>query len=122
MKEHQLLKDRRKNIRKKHARGENCPPTASATNSSQGKASGNDSRADKVVLHDNQNIQKSGSGKGSSFKRNANIGINRNNCKGDSLALKTARPRRKQGSEQEYLIRNIIISLLDMYPLFFPHI
>lgn len=115
LKEHQLLKDRRKNIRKRHAQVENCPTTASATVFGQGKALGNDSRADKVVLVDSQNIQKSGSGKGSSLKRNANIGINRSNCKGDSVPLKTARPRRKPGSKQEYEINNIFISLEDIF-------
>ncbi|XP_017254152.1 TSL-kinase interacting protein 1 [Daucus carota subsp. sativus] len=34
--EHQLLKDRRKNIRKRHAQGEVCPTTATATVLSQG--------------------------------------------------------------------------------------
>lgn len=91
------MKDRRKNIRKQRAQGEICSTTASATVYSQGKASLNGSRSVKIVLLDSQNSQKLGSGKGSSLKRNANIGVNRSNGKGDSFSLKTARLRRKPG-------------------------
>ncbi|KAF3441833.1 hypothetical protein FNV43_RR15748 [Rhamnella rubrinervis] len=92
--EHQLLKDRKKSVRKRPSQGENCPPAAS-TFSNQSRASGHDNRTFKLVLVDSQNIQKVGSGK-ASLKRNINIGINRNN-KGDSTTMKPARQRRKSG-------------------------
>ncbi|KAK9291498.1 hypothetical protein L1049_019446 [Liquidambar formosana] len=93
--EHQLLKDRKKNIRRRPSHVENCSPTALTTVSNHNRASGHDNRAVKLVLVDSQNIQKLGSGKGSSLKRSINIGVNRSNSKGDSSAVKTARQRRK---------------------------
>lgn len=94
MKEHQLLKDRKKNVRKRPSQGENCPP-APSTFSNQSKASALDNRSFKLVLVDSQNIQKVGPGK-ASLRRNFNIGINRSN-KGDSATMKPARQRRKPG-------------------------
>lgn len=94
VKEHQLLKDRKKSVRKRPSQGENCPP-ATSTFSNQSRASGHDNRTFKLVLVDSQNIQKVGSGK-ASLKRNINIGINRSN-KGDSTTMKPARQRRKSG-------------------------
>uniref|UniRef100_A0A5B7ACY7 Putative TSL-kinase interacting protein 1 isoform X2 n=1 Tax=Davidia involucrata TaxID=16924 RepID=A0A5B7ACY7_DAVIN len=96
--EHQLLKDRKKNVRKRPSQGENCSPSAPTTVSNQGRPSGHDTRAVKVVLVDSQSIQKLGTGKGSSLRRNVNIGINRSNCKGDSSTVKTVRQRRKPGT------------------------
>ncbi|KAL2502738.1 TSL-kinase interacting protein 1 [Forsythia ovata] len=97
--ENQLLKDRKKNIRKRLSPGENNCPTAPITVSNPGRPSGHDSRAVKMVLVDSQNMQKVGAGKGSSVKRNVNnIGTNRTNCKVDSSYLKTAKHRRKTGS------------------------
>ncbi|KAK6943851.1 hypothetical protein RJ641_024953 [Dillenia turbinata] len=90
--EHQLLKDRKKRRRPSHA--ENICPTASTTVHNQTRASGHESRAVKLVLTDSQNVQKVAPGKGSSLKRNVNIGVNRNNCKGES-AVKSVRQRRK---------------------------
>ncbi|CAK9182606.1 unnamed protein product [Ilex paraguariensis] len=97
--EHQLLKDRKK--RKRPCQGENNSTGASTTVSNQGRASEHDTRAVKVVLVDSQNIQKLGSGKGSSLRRNVNMGINRSNCKGDSLP-KTARHRRKTAAYKKW--------------------
>ncbi|KAA8518724.1 hypothetical protein F0562_016502 [Nyssa sinensis] len=96
--EHQLLKDRKKNIRKRPSQGDIFSPSASTTVSNQGRASGHDARAVKVVLVDSQNIQKLGPGKGSSLRRNVNIGISRSNWKGDSSTVKTVRQRRKSGT------------------------
>ncbi|XP_034693729.1 TSL-kinase interacting protein 1 isoform X1 [Vitis riparia] len=93
--EHQLLKDRKKNIRKRPSQGGNCSSTAPNTVSSQSRASGNETRAVKLVLVESQNVQKLGPGKGSSLKRNVNVGVNRSNSKGDSSAMKTARQRQK---------------------------
>ncbi|KAK1400164.1 hypothetical protein POM88_010027 [Heracleum sosnowskyi] len=87
--EHQLLKDRRKNIRKRHSQGEVC-----STLLSQGKALMNDIHTVNVVILDSQNIQK-GLGKGSLLNRNANLGVNCSNCKGDLVPLKAVRQRRK---------------------------
>lgn len=94
--EHQLLKDRRKNVKKRPSQGENSPPAASSTVSNQSRGSGQDARTIKLVLVDSQNIQKLGSGK-TSFKRNVNVGVNRSNNKGDSTNMKPARQRRKPG-------------------------
>ncbi|KAA8516568.1 hypothetical protein F0562_016926 [Nyssa sinensis] len=96
--EHQLMKDRKKNIRKRPSQGENCSPSAPTTVSNQGRAPGHDIRAVKVVLVDSQNIQKLEPGKGSSLKCNVNIGINRSNYKGDSSTVRTVRQRQKPGT------------------------
>ncbi|CAA2953547.1 TSL-kinase interacting 1 isoform X1 [Olea europaea subsp. europaea] len=97
--ENQLLKDRKKNIRKRLSLGENNCPTSPTTVSNLGRPLSHDSRAAKMVLVDGQNIQKVGAGKGSSVKRNVNnIGTNRTNSKIDSSYLKTAKHRRKTGS------------------------
>ncbi|KAJ4969719.1 hypothetical protein NE237_002818 [Protea cynaroides] len=96
--EHQLLKDRKKNVRRQPVLGENCPPGSPTAVPLHIKASEKDPRSVKVVLVDSQNIQKVGSGKGSSVKRNVRIGINRINNKGESSALRTARRRRKTGA------------------------
>lgn len=94
--EHQLLKDRKKSVRKRPSQGENCPPNAPSTVSNQNRPSGHDNRTVKLVLVDSHNIQKLGPGK-ASMKRNVNIGVNRSN-KGDSSTMKPARQRRKPGA------------------------
>ncbi|XP_043705939.1 TSL-kinase interacting protein 1-like [Telopea speciosissima] len=94
--EHQLLKDQKKNVRRRPVQGENCQPGSSMTVLLHSKAPGQDTRSVKVVV-DSQNIQRVGSGKGSSMKRNTSTGINRINNKCDSPALRTARQRRKTG-------------------------
>lgn len=97
MQENQLLRDRKKNTKKRLSTGENNTSVANITN--QVRASGPDSRAVKMVLLDNQNIEKVGTGKGSLFKRPANIGINRTNFKVDqAAAIKTVKHRRKNGN------------------------
>ncbi|CAN4121513.1 unnamed protein product [Withania somnifera] len=94
--ESQLLKDRRKNVRRRPSQGESSS-TAAASPSSHGKVSTNDSRTVKVVVLDNQDLQKTGSGKGSSLKRQVTMGVNRSNAKVDS-SVRNARQRRKTGS------------------------
>lgn len=101
IKEHQLLKDRKKSVRKRPSQGENCPP-ATSTFSNQSRSSGHDNRPFKLFLVDSQNIQKVGHGR-ASLKRNVNIGINRSN-KGDSTTMKPARQRRKSGVSFYYYI------------------
>ena len=93
------MKDRKKNIRKRPLQGENCPPAIPNTGTNQSRASGNDARAVKLVLVDSQNIQKLGPSKASP-KRHVNMGINRNNGKGDSTTMKP-RQRKKPG---DYLL------------------
>ena len=109
LKENQLLKDRRKNVRKRSSQGENGSPTIPSIITNQNRASGHDTRTVKLVLVDSQNIQKLGGGKGS-LKRNVNLGVIRNNNKGDSTAMKPARQRRKPG---DYLLE-LILSFEDV--------
>lgn len=90
--ENQLLKDRKKNVRRCFSQGENTS-TASISVSNQVRASGHDDRSVKVVL-DTHDMQKYGSGKGL-LKRHVNIGSSNNSCKAPSPLLKTARHRRK---------------------------
>ncbi|KAG5050846.1 hypothetical protein JHK87_003044 [Glycine soja] len=95
--EHQLLKDRKKNVRKRPLQGGNCLPSAPTTVSNQSRASGNDAYAVKLVLVDSQNILKLGPSKPST-KRNVNMGVNRSNTKGDSNTMKPTRQRKKSGT------------------------
>jgi len=95
LKENQLLKDQRKNVRKRSSQGENGSPTTPSIITNQNRALVHDTRTVKLVIVDSQNIQKLG-GKGS-LKRNVNMGVVRNNNKGDSTAMKPARQRRKPG-------------------------
>ncbi|XP_060201493.1 TSL-kinase interacting protein 1 isoform X1 [Lycium barbarum] len=94
--ESQLLKDRKKNVRRRPSQGESSS-TAAASLSSHGRVSTTDNRTVKVVLLDNQDVQKFGSGKGSSLKRHVTMGVNRSNAKADS-SVKNARHRRRIGS------------------------
>ncbi|KAJ6746691.1 CRAMPED PROTEIN [Salix koriyanagi] len=99
--ENQLLKDRRKNVRKRSSQGENGSPTTPSIISNQNRASGHDSRTLKLVLVDSQNIQKLVVGKGS-LKRNVNLGVIRNSNKGDLTGMKPARQRRKPAAYKKW--------------------
>lgn len=92
--EHQLLKDRKKSVRKRPPHGEYGPPVPS-TVSNQSRVPGQDNRTVKLVLVESQNIQKVGSGKASSKRNVNNVNTNRGNSKGDSATMKPARQRRK---------------------------
>ncbi|CAI0426827.1 unnamed protein product [Linum tenue] len=95
--ENQLIKDRKKNVRKRPLQGETGSPTGISTVANQNKASTQDSRAVKLVLVDGQSIQKLGSSKGP-LKRNVNVGVVRHTNKGgDSGIMKPPRQRRKPG-------------------------
>ncbi|KAJ6871069.1 TSL-kinase interacting protein 1-like isoform X1 [Populus alba x Populus x berolinensis] len=98
--ENQLLKDQRKNVRKRSSQGENGSPTTPSIITNQNRAAVHDTRTVKLVIVDSQNIQKLG-GKGS-LKRNVNMGVVHNNNKGDSTAMKPARQRRKPVSSAAY--------------------
>lgn len=94
--EHQLMKDRKKNVKKRSSPGGSCLPPAPTAVSNQSRSSGNDPRAVKLVLVDSQNILKLGPSK-SSMKRNVNMGVSRSNTKGDSNTMKPTRQRKKSG-------------------------
>lgn len=91
MKEHQLLKDRKKNIKKRPLQGGNCQSHALNTISNQ-----SNTRAVKMILVESQNIIKLGPSK-PPLKRNVNMGVNRSNAKGDSNNSKPTRQRKKSG-------------------------
>ncbi|KAE9597877.1 putative transcription factor MYB/SANT family [Lupinus albus] len=91
---HQLLKDRKKNVRKRSLPGKNSPAPNIASN--QSRVSENDAGAVNMVLVDSQNILKLGPSK-PSVKRNASMGVNRSNTKGDSIIMKPSRQRKKSG-------------------------
>lgn len=93
--ENQLLRDRKKNTKKRLSTGENNSSMPNITN--QVRASGHDNRGVKMVILDSQNIEKVGTGKGSLFKRHANIGMSRTNCKVDQATVRTVKHRRKTG-------------------------
>ncbi|XP_039022254.1 TSL-kinase interacting protein 1-like [Hibiscus syriacus] len=95
--EHQLLKDRKKNVRKRSCQGENSSPTSPNNFTNQSRALGHDAHMVKLFLVESQNIHKLGPGKGS-FKRNNNVGVSRSNSKGESNTMKPARQRRKPGA------------------------
>ncbi|KAK6126221.1 hypothetical protein DH2020_040042 [Rehmannia glutinosa] len=95
--ENQLLKDRKKNIKKRLSSGENNSPIPNIPSSNQVRAPGHDNRAVKMVLVDSQNVQKVGTGKGALFKRHVNMEVSRANCKVDPASVKTAKHRRKTG-------------------------
>ncbi|XP_039002991.1 TSL-kinase interacting protein 1-like isoform X2 [Hibiscus syriacus] len=95
--EHQLLKYRKKTVRKRPSQGENSSPTSPTDVTNQSRASGHDARTVRLFLVDGQNIHKLGPGKGS-FKRNNNVGVSRSNSKGESNTMKPARQRRKLGT------------------------
>ncbi|XP_006854485.3 TSL-kinase interacting protein 1 isoform X1 [Amborella trichopoda] len=89
----QLLKDRKK-TRKQPASVDQGTPSSLTMVSSPTKVPGNDARVAKVSTVDSQNMQKIGSGKGASLKRNMGI-----NCgKGDSSSVKNSKQRRRTTS------------------------
>ncbi|EEF42919.1 DNA binding protein, putative [Ricinus communis] len=98
--ENQLLKDRKKNVRRRPSQLENGSPSVPSNVNNQNRAPGNETRTVKLVLMDTQNLQRLGSGKGS-LKRNMNISIIRSN-RGDSAAMKPARQRRKQAAYKKW--------------------
>ncbi|XP_073287804.1 TSL-kinase interacting protein 1-like isoform X2 [Primulina huaijiensis] len=94
--ENQLLKDRKRNIRKRLSGGENNSSTAYVPASNEVRTSGHDSRSVKLVLVGCQNIQKVGTGKGSVLKRHGNVEM-MNRAKVDPTSVKAAKHRRKTG-------------------------
>lgn len=64
-----------------------------------------------MVILDSQNIEKVGTGKGSLFKRHANIGMSRTNCKVDQATVRTVKHRRKTGKLEKCTGPNNAINL-----------
>ncbi|KAL8139098.1 hypothetical protein V2J09_005099 [Rumex salicifolius] len=95
--EHQLLKDRKKNVRRRLPQGENCPSLFPTPSLQQNKPSTNETHSVKFVLVDSQNIHKAGIGKGYTLRRNPNNGINKSSNKGDSSPTKASKQRRRTG-------------------------
>ncbi|GAB2272317.1 TSL-kinase interacting protein [Dionaea muscipula] len=95
--EHQLRKDRKKNVKKRSSHGENISDSSLASFPSQSKPSGNDSRAVKLVLVDSQNIQKSGHAR--SVRRNTHAGVCR---KRDTSPTKASRQHRKSAAVKRW--------------------
>ncbi|CAM8931353.1 unnamed protein product [Rhodiola kirilowii] len=73
--EHQLVKDRKKSIKKRHSQGENCAPSASIPLEIRLEV-----QALKLVLC------------------NVNLGVNHGNTKGDTSSAKIPRPRKRPGN------------------------
>lgn len=96
------MRDRKKNTKKRLPTGENNTPVQNITN--QVRAPVHDNRAVKMVVLDSQNIEKVGTGKGSLFKRHANVGMSRGNCKVDQATVKTVKHRRKTGNSITLLL------------------
>ncbi|KZV26050.1 TSL-kinase interacting protein 1 [Dorcoceras hygrometricum] len=92
----QLLKDRKRNIKKRLSDGENHSSTTYVPVSNEVRTSGHDNRAVKLVLVDSQNIQKVGNGKGSLLKRHVNSDM-MNRAKVEPNSVKVAKHRRKTG-------------------------
>ncbi|CAH2042346.1 unnamed protein product [Thlaspi arvense] len=85
--------------------GENC--SSSVPTSNQGRTSGHDVHAVKLVLLDGQNVQKLGSGKGSSVRRSINVGANCNNCKADASPPKQCgRGGKQAGATRVYQLQS----------------
>lgn len=95
--EHQLMKDRKKNVKKQALQGDNYS-SPSPTSTNQNKLSANDARAVKIIVVESQNAQKAGQGRGSSSRRNSNIGVIRSTNKGESSHTKSTRQRRKSAA------------------------
>lgn len=93
--ENQLLKDRKKTVRKRSSQVENSSLNLPTSVFDQGRVPVHESRPVKPVVVDSQNIQKFGTGKGSSIKRQVNMGINRSNYKADASSAKSSKHRRK---------------------------
>ncbi|XP_057549347.1 TSL-kinase interacting protein 1 isoform X2 [Amaranthus tricolor] len=91
--EHQLMKDRKKNVKKRSLQGDSYSSPSPTTATNQNKLSGNDARAVKIILIDSQNVQKAGQARGSS-RRNSNMGVIRSSNKGESSQTKSKQRRK----------------------------
>lgn len=97
MKEHQLLKDRRKSIRKRACQGENLSSASLGNISSHSRERGLDNRPFKLILSDGQNLKKLAPGRAST-KHGESLGVILGEEKEDTAFGRGGRQRRKQGS------------------------
>jgi hypothetical protein len=95
--EHQLLKDRRKSIRKRTCQGENLSSASLGNISSHSRERGLDNRPFKLILSDGQNVKKLGPGRAST-KHGESLSVNLGDEKEDTAFGRGGRQRRKQGS------------------------
>ncbi|KAG7638769.1 SANT/Myb domain [Arabidopsis thaliana x Arabidopsis arenosa] len=94
--EHQLLKDRRKSIRKRTCQGENLSSASLGNISSHSRERGLDNRPFKLILSDGQNVKKLGPGRAST-KHGESLSVNLGDEKEDTAFGRGGRQRRKQG-------------------------
>ncbi|XP_010516928.1 PREDICTED: TSL-kinase interacting protein 1 isoform X1 [Camelina sativa] len=99
--EHQLLKDRRKSIRKRACQGENFSSASLGNISSQSRERGLDNRPFKLILSDGQNVKKLGSGRAST-KHGESLGVNLGDEKEDTAFGRGGRQRRKQAGYKKW--------------------
>ncbi|KAL1209916.1 TSL-kinase interacting protein 1 [Cardamine amara subsp. amara] len=94
--EHQLLKDRRKSIRKRACQGENFSSASLGNISSNNRERGLDNRPFKLLLCDGQTVKKLGPGRAST-KHGESLGVSLGDEKEDTAFGRGGRQRRKQG-------------------------
>ncbi|CAN8316766.1 unnamed protein product [Cochlearia groenlandica] len=93
--EHQLLKDRRKNIRKRVCQEENSSSASLGNISSHSREREMDDRPFKIILCDSQNVKKLAPGRAST-KDGESLGVNLGDEKEDTAFERGGRQRRKQ--------------------------
>lgn len=94
MKEHQLLKDRKK-TKRKASQAEQISPASLVTVSLPSKTPGNEARGQKVLTLESHGAQKVGIGRGNSLKRQ--LMASTGGCKDEIATVKTTRQRKKAG-------------------------
>lgn len=109
MKEHQLLKDRRKSTRKRACQGENYS-SASLGNISSSRERGLDNRPFKLILCDSQNVKKIGPGRAST-KHGESLGVSLGDEKEDTAFGRGGRQRRKPGTFSASFYRQSSLAL-----------
>ncbi|XP_020884578.1 TSL-kinase interacting protein 1 isoform X1 [Arabidopsis lyrata subsp. lyrata] len=99
--EHQLLKDRRKSIRKRACQGENLSSASLGNISSHSRERGLDNRPFKLILSDGQNVKKLGPGRAST-KHGESLGVILGEEKEDTAFGRGGRQRRKQAGYRKW--------------------
>ncbi|ESQ52325.1 hypothetical protein EUTSA_v10016298mg [Eutrema salsugineum] len=94
--EHQLLKDRRKSIRKRGCQGETFSSSSLGNISSNSRDRGLDNRPFKLIICDGQNVKKLGPGR-TFTKHGESLGVSLGDEKEDTAFGRGGRQRRKQG-------------------------
>ncbi|KAL1209912.1 TSL-kinase interacting protein 1 [Cardamine amara subsp. amara] len=99
--EHQLLKDRRKSIRKRACQGENFSSASLGNISSNNRERGLDNRPFKLLLCDGQTVKKLGPGRAST-KHGESLGVSFGDEKEDTAFGRGGRQRRKQAGYKKW--------------------